>query len=43
VAPPALVVDAFLMRAANDAVDHGDGKHAMPRHENSSISSVVVI
>jgi len=27
-APLAMVVDAFLMRAADDAVGHGDGQHA---------------
>ena len=28
-----MVVDAFLMRAADDAVGHGDGQHAVPRHD----------
>src|SRR5262245_34403052 len=32
-APLTLVVDAFLMRAADDAVGHGDGQHAVTRHE----------
>jgi hypothetical protein len=32
-APLAMVVDAFLMRAADDAVGHGNGQHAVPRHE----------
>jgi hypothetical protein len=32
-APRTLIVDAFLMRAADDAVGHGDGPHAVLRYE----------
>ena len=32
-APLALVVDALLMRAADDAIGHGDRQHAVPCDE----------
>ena len=32
-APLTLVLDAFLMRAADDAVGHGDRQHAVTCHE----------
>ena len=37
-----MVVDAFLMRAADDAVGRGDGQHAVPRHELQHLLGMAV-
>src|SRR5215831_2778245 len=36
--PFALVVDAFLVRATDDAIRHRNGQHTMPVHEFQNLS-----
>jgi hypothetical protein len=36
--PFAVVVDAFLVRATDDAIRHRNGQHSMPVHEFQNLS-----